>query len=455
MIQKTMSMPNPSFSRGRLQPAGMVVILAGCLVHALVLNAEDLGSTNEIYKAEAIRELTVTQAGRHYPVQLRGVVTFFSTNLFMRFIQDDTAGIYFFPYSATNEPDLAAGQLVELEGATDPGEFAPVVHPSRITVLGAGAFPTAKPVSYEQLASGEQDSQFVEIHGIVHSVDFDPQTKYYSVEIETGCGRVTALVAQLPVANRDMLVDSTVQVRGVCATRFTLRRQLFDVRLLLPRPADLVIESPGPENPFATTPVRPNSQLLQFAPHSPLGHRVKVAGTVIYAQDNTIYIENESDGLCVQTREVGSLLPGDLMEALGFPAKGEYSPMLKDAIFRKTGSGTVVPTPQNITVADALKGTYDCRLVRIQAKILDRARLSPDEFLVLQSDGFIFLAYRERRTSGVDFAYLQNGTTVAVTGVCRIEVGNQWRVGTDWRAKSFNLLMRSPSDITVLAQPSP
>ena len=448
-------MPNPSSSRCRFQPSCMVLILAGCLACALALKADDLGSTNGIHKAEAVRDLTVTQAGQHYPVQLRGVVTFFDTNLFMRFIQDDTAGIYFFPYSATNEPVLAAGQLVELDGNTDPGEFAPVVHPSRITVLGAGTFPPAKPVSYQQLASGEQDSQFVEIHGIVHAVDFDPQTKFYSVEIETGSGRVTALVAQLPVANMDMLVDSTVQVRGVCATRFTLRRQLFDVRLLLPRPADLAIESPAPENPFATTPLRPISQLLQFAPHSPLGHRVKVAGTVIYAQDNTIYIENETDGLYVQTKDVGSLLPGDRVEALGFPAKGEYSPMLKDAIFRKTGSDSTVPVPQTITVADALKGTYDCRLVRIQARILDRAHLSPDEFLVLQSDGFIFLAYQERRTSGVNFAYLQNGATVTVTGVCRIEVGNQWGVGTDWRAKSFNLLVRWPRDIEILSPASP
>ena len=49
----------------------------------------------------------------------------------------------------------------------------------------------------------------------------------------------------------------------------------------------------------------------------------------------------------------------------------------------------------------------------------------------------IFLAYQERRSNGVNFAYLQNGSTVAVTGVCRIGVGNQWwRTGPDWRANS-------------------
>jgi hypothetical protein len=49
---------------------------------------------------------------------------------------------------------------------------------------------------------------------------------------------------------------------------------------------------------------------------------------------------------------------------------------------------------------------------------------------------------------------LQNGNDVDVTGVCRIEVGNQWAVGANWRAKSFNLLVRWPRDIEVLSEAS-
>jgi len=430
---------------------GLVPLL--CLLLPLALKADDPGPTNQIRRAVEIRDLTVAQASQHYPVKLQGLITFYDTNLFMRFIQDESAGIYFFPFAATNGPALEAGQLVELEGTTDPGEFAPVVQPSQIKVLGPGTFPPATPVTYEPLASGEQDSQFVEMHGVVCAVDFDPQTKYYSIEIATGGGRLTALVAQLPVNNKNLLVDSTVRIRGVCASRFTSRRQLFDIRLLLPRPTDLMIESPAPEDPFAG-PARPISQVMQFAPHNPRSHRVKVTGTVIYRRDETLFIQDETEGLYVQTKQADLLLPGDRIEVLGFPARGEYTPVLKDAIFRKVGSGAI-PAPTPITVGEALKGDYDCRLVRIEAKIVDRARHSPDEFLVLESDGFIFLAYLERKTHGVDFAYLENGSKVAVTGVCRIEVGSEWHVGADWRAKSFNLLLRSPGDIEVLAPPSP
>jgi PAS domain S-box-containing protein len=146
------------------------------------------------------------------------------------------------------------------------------------------------------------------------------------------------------------------------------------------------------------------------------------------------------------------LLPGDEVEVLGFPAQGEYTPMLRDAVFRKIGAGPV-PVPDKVTVDEALRGTHDCRLVRIEATVVERARKSREEFLVLEANGFIFPAYVERKTHGMDFAYLQNGTRVAVTGVCLIEKGSDWFAGEAWRAKSFRLLLRTAGDIFVLKQP--
>src|SRR5438093_1387919 len=55
------------------------------------------------------------------------------------------------------------GQRVEVVGTTSPGEYAPIVVPERVSVLGEAPLPNPKPVTYEQLASGQEDSQFVEI----------------------------------------------------------------------------------------------------------------------------------------------------------------------------------------------------------------------------------------------------------------------------------------------------
>jgi PAS domain S-box-containing protein len=426
----------------------LVFLLAGCLR----LRGGEV-AVEELRTADQIRQLTPEQAAHQNPVRLRGVVTFFDQNNYFRFMQDDTAGIYFFLGDSPDNPPLAAGQLVEIEGEVSPGEYAPIVIPSRIQILGAGTFPAAKPVTFEQLASGQEDSQFVEVKGIIRAVHFDEKTRYFLVEIATGGGRLTAYASKLPVAQIGDLVDSTATVRGVCVTRFNRERQLFDIRLLVPRPTDLVVDEAATTDPFAI-PAQLMEKLLQFTPRGPYGHRVKVVGTVIYRQDDdALYIEDQTEGLYVETKQAGPLSVGDKVEVLGFPAKGEYTPMLQDAVFQKTGSGPL-PEPERINTDEALKGTFDCRLVRIEATVLDRARHSLEQFLVLQAaSGFIFHAYLEKKNGDTDFAYLQNGSKVAITGVCLIETGSDWVAGETWRAKSFRILMRSAGDIEVLKRP--
>jgi PAS domain S-box-containing protein len=407
----------------------------------------------ELHTAEQIRQLTREQAAHQNPVHLRGVVTFFDPKNYFRFLQDDTAGIYFYLDGSLGNPPLAAGQLVEMDGEVSPGEYAPIVIPSRIQILGAGTFPAAKPVTFEQLVSGQQDSQFVEVHGIVRAVHFDVESGYHLVEIATGGGRLTAYAKNLPVMPGGDLVDRTVTVRGVCVTRFNRQRQLFDIRLLVPRLDDLVVDKAVAKDPFAI-PAQPIEKLLQFTPQGPYGHRVKVVGTVIYWQDDgDLYVEDQTEGLYVKTQQASPLAVGDRVEVLGFPANGEYTPMLQDAVFRKIGSGPL-PLPVPVTADEALKGTYDCRLVRIEGTVLDRARPSREQFLVLQAaDGFIFHAYLERKNDAAEFTHLENGSRVAITGVCLIETGNNWQAGDTWRAKSFRILMRSENDIAVLKRP--
>ena len=46
---------------------------------------------------EQIREMSIEEAGRGYPVRIRGVVTYFNQNAGDLFIQDSTAGIWVNP----------------------------------------------------------------------------------------------------------------------------------------------------------------------------------------------------------------------------------------------------------------------------------------------------------------------------------------------------------------------
>ncbi len=401
--------------------------------------------------AEEVRRLTPEQAEQHLEVRLKGVVTFFDQSLYSRFVQDETAGIYL--NELTNGPALVPGQLVEIEGQTGAGEYAPIVIPRSVKVLGEGSLPAAKPVSLEQLVSGREDSQFVEVNGIVRSVRYEEESQNFLIDLALGGERFTAYSRQLPVTNAEELVESVVKIRGVCSTLFNRLRQLFGFRLLVPRVADLVIDKPAPSNPFAV-PTQGISSLLQFAAQGSFGHRVKVAGTVVYQEPGVaLFIQDEKEGLYCQTRQRTPVQIGSQVEVLGFPAKGEYTPVLQDAVYRTLGPGTPVK-PATIGLDEALSGNYDCRLVQVTAKLLEHSQRGREQFMVLQKDNFIFQAFLAPDGGGTGSSPVQIGSEVAVTGICLIERGSSWRAGEGWRAKSFRLLLRSPGDVTVLRSPS-
>ena len=425
----------------------LAVMVLGNTLFSLAVEAQP--TNEELRTAAAVRGLTVAQAQQPMRVRLRGVVTFFDENLYSRFIQDDTAGIYL--QASKNTPPLFPGQVVEIEGTSSPGEYAPIIVPEQVRVVGAASLPAPKPVTFEQLASGKEDSQFVEIAGIVRSVQLPEGSQYHLIEIATGGGRLSVYVRQLPIKRTEELLDSTVRVRGVCSTRFNHQRQLFAIRLMVPQPDDLAVEIPAPTEPFAI-PTRPIGSLLQFDPLESYGHRVKVTGTVIYYEPGKLlYLQEGEQGVEVQTKAHAPLQLGDRVEALGFASQGEYTPVLQDAIFRKISSGPPLP-PSQVTLNEALKGKLDCRLISVTAKLLDRALHGSERYLILQDGDFIFHAYLKPAEGQEAFAGLENGSWVSVTGVCKIDPG-EWQAGEEWRARSFRVELRSAADIVVLQSP--
>jgi hypothetical protein len=346
-------------------------LLVLCMLAASArLAAGQNPAAEELLTAAQVRSLTPQQAAQQLPFKLKGVVTYCDEGLNSRFVQDNTASIYFRDLN-TNMPALTAGQMVEIEGVTSPGEYAPILVPNSIKVVGEGNLPDAKPVTGQQLVSGQEDSQLVQVRGIVRSVRFDQAVRQYWIDLVTDGERFSAYVRQIPATQPEELVDSIVKVQGVCVTLFNRQRQLFGVRLLAPRATDLMVEQPAPGNPF-DIPAQDISSLLQFTPQGNSGHRVKLSGTVAYAEPgDAVFIQNEKAGVYCQTQLHTLVQPGDRVEVLGFPAKGEYTPILEDAIYRKVGDGAA-PVPAPLNLDEILSGSNDCRLIQTSARIIDR-----------------------------------------------------------------------------------
>src|SRR5262249_31688979 len=107
--------------------------------------------------AAAVRNLTPEEAVNRLPVRIQGVVTYvFDGSSF--FVPASSAGIYL--GGETEVGPLESGDAVIIEGVSGPGDYAPILRPSSTKVLGRAALPAARRVSFQDLTTGREDSQW-------------------------------------------------------------------------------------------------------------------------------------------------------------------------------------------------------------------------------------------------------------------------------------------------------
>ena len=105
-------------------------------------NSPQIGAArNPLTTAEQVHRLTREEASLGHQVRLRGVVTCSLPDSEAVVIQDATRGIYVSHLGPELGKIPSVGDLLELEGITDPGEFAPSVLARRVNRVGVGELP--------------------------------------------------------------------------------------------------------------------------------------------------------------------------------------------------------------------------------------------------------------------------------------------------------------------------
>src|SRR5262249_48936684 len=92
--------------------------------------------------AEQVHQLGSEAAKLQYPVRVRGVATFVDESIEQLFIQDKSGGI-FVEIHGDYGFALRSGQLLEVEGVSAPGGFAPDIEPRSVRLLGEAPLPIA------------------------------------------------------------------------------------------------------------------------------------------------------------------------------------------------------------------------------------------------------------------------------------------------------------------------
>jgi len=392
-------------------------------------------------KVDQVRKLSPEQAAQGYPVRVRGVVTGDVPSPDF-FVQDATAGVYVEGNQSHLFPHRL-GDLVEIEGITGPGKFAPVIREKKLRVLGKGRLPKAKLYSFSEFSDGQLDSQWAQVRGIVRSVSIDRtswQEIALAMRVVSGAGEFGVRVPIPREGDFSSWIDREVLIEGVCGSRFNYQRQLSGVLFYVPRLSFIKVDAPAEEVPF--------SALLRFSPAEGVRHRVRVRGVVTYQQlGSALFLQAQGRGLRVLSPQDTRLEIGDVVDAMGFPVMGESAPVLTDAVFHRIEHSDS-PAPVKLNLAAPWE-QYDGTLITTDATLLGRQMQAGGLRLVLRTGDNLFDATVQPADLAARLSSIPLNSEVRISGICLVRSGGMWAL-----PQSFRVLVRFPQDALVLRAPS-
>jgi signal transduction histidine kinase/ActR/RegA family two-component response regulator len=408
-------------------------------------------------RAHDAHSLTMGQARRNYPVKLNAVVTYYDPFVDPRrpalFVSDSSGGIYIFLPGFPAAP-FKTGDLIEITGVSAAGDYAPIVRATETHVIGKSHLPLSAPrESLTEMLTGAKDGQWVEVEGVVLAVR--QSGNIIDLDLALSDGTITATTIREAGADYDSLVDAEVRIRGDAAPRYNHQFQMTGVHIFFPNRAQMTIEQPAPAHPFSSS-ITPVSGLLRYSPDSAWHHRVHIRGTVTLSWPGRLLcLQDGLQGLCADTEQNTSLSPGELVDVIGFPMIGTFTPTLTHATFRATGHQQPAP-PVAVTADEALHGSDDARLVEIKGQLIGQDDSASDPNIVLSSGNYVFSAVLPAQ-SGARLPGWRKGTTFKIIGICSVKGSTEAIAARDSGfpiAESFRILLRSPADVMVINSPS-
>jgi len=453
------------------------------------LSIEASSANNVLTNCAEIRRLKPEEAGKGIPVRVKGVVI--ATDPLLSIVLEDSSGGVFVhlnwwlrdPYSTnadtihtnaytgfyvhlpphpgiffdTLPPDggstpYAVGQMWEIEGRTDPGDFSPVIFAKSATFLGQVAMPEPIQPTWEQLMNGSLDAEYVEIHGVVASVSTNEMTLLLpngKVTIEGGSGPLGTErpLPGFPGLASESLVGSLVRIRGCFTADWDFQtRHVVPGRFYL-FPAVIDVEEPAPANPFSI-PLSRASELLSFNARASALQRIKVAGQVIHVRDGEYFLLDGQTGIRVRAGQIPSLRPGDLVEAVGFLQAGGPSPVLQEAQTRILGRAPL-PDPVSLVETNLLARGNDSTLVTTEGTLINNTLVEDGRIMELQNGIYRFAAVLKAHQSRMILNYAI-GTRLQLTGVYVSE--NPALAGA--ASYPFEILLNDTREVKVLQRPA-
>jgi signal transduction histidine kinase/DNA-binding response OmpR family regulator len=431
------------------EPLGRIALSSIRDLEALDQGVRAGGDRRVLTTVDAVRRLDPRDAALGHDIKVRATLTLVDSPWNMLMVQDDTAGIYVFASQLEHTlPPCRPGDVVEIEGESGPGEFAPMIVARRLKVVGHVGLPQARPTTLARLQSGLEDSQLVQFDGVVRDITRD-DSEHLIIGLSRDNQHFTTYVPSFgdqPLPE-GLGVDAEIHVTATVGARFNTRRQMLAAQLWVPTISQIRIDHPGHRD-LDALPIRTTSHVLGFTPSLRPGHLMRIKGTVLVARRNEIFIRDEAGGLEVHPREPVALAAGDTVEVVGFPQPGDYAPTLEDAMVKRVGRAEL-PEAHLLPGKDLLKNELDGELVRIRGVLRQHVVGDDEDVLLIEAGPTALSAQLEHR--GTPGPKLDLGSVIEVSGVAAVQAT---RASNRLVPSGLRLFVAGPGGIKVL-EPAP
>jgi len=404
----------------------------------------DTNNTLPLCLAEQIRDLSPEEAGRHLPVNLRGIVTWSHSETPFAYVQDASGGIRVVN-PKWDEPDtMKPGTIVLLEGVTSEGDFVPAVTNAVVRRAGWWNMEEGRLVTLEQAFTGVEEGHWIEMRGFVRDV---MQTNGLArFDLSTSSGEFQAWTpASQPF---DALKGSILRVSGVCSVLSNPRHQLTGIQIWTPDIKYIQTEESAPSDLFAL-PLRPLAGLRRFNMESALNQRIRTSGTVVlHVPGRYLYVQDGEDSVFALSQQPDALQPGDRVEVVGFPGEEGQKIVLREAVYRLLSSGSE-PNPVQLSAANSGDANLEGLLAKAGGVLLNKVEKDGETHLLIQTKEFTFEASLNSAAVETEkkLQALALGSRLALTGVYEVQ-NDEYR-----QPRSFLLHLRSWNDVQLLQQP--
>ena len=392
--------------------------------------------------AAQVQQLNREEAQRGYRVKLQGVVTWVAEPQDWIVLQDSTRGVSVVGLKQNWIGDAPkVGENLEIEGTCIAAEFSPIVVLNKAKRLGMGLLPVPMHPTWEQLVGGSMDAQYIEIGGLVTSSQDDNHLTLLMPN-----GKINVEFYPTPAGPLASFVESVVRIRGVMFANWdSATRLVTPDHPLRFGSATICVDTPPPLDPFNAIKMRAR-QLMQFDVQRNTFQRVNVSGQFLYGRAGTCYMIDDGFGWRFEPVQPEHFEPGDMVEVVGLVELGGTSPVLREAITRKTGH-LPLPVPQPL-VFDRTNATYDSSRVWVEGLLLSVKDNGSERLLEMQAGLKHFVA-RLLADDGAAVSW-PVGSRLKLIGIFSDLGGSpQERQSVNF----FELLLNSPADVELIARP--